>query len=84
MNDGIIWWIIMGLVAGWLSGKITRGHGFGLLADLFLGLIGGVIGGYVFTLLGIHAFGLIGSLAAATVGATILVALARLFTPRCG
>ena len=84
MNDGIIWWIILGLIAGWLSGKITRGHGFWLLADLFLGLIGAVIGGWVFTLLGIHSFGLIGSLAAATVGATILVALARLFATRCG
>ena len=84
MNEGIIWWIILGLIAGWLSGKITRGQGFGLLADLFLGLIGGVIGGWVFTLLGIRAFGLIGSLAAATVGATILVALARLFAVRCG
>ena len=71
-------WLIMGLLAGWLAGKVTRGRGFGILGDLLLGLIGGVIGGWIFSKLGIHAYGFIASLAAATVGASSLVALARL------
>lgn len=79
MHSTILGWIIIGLIAGWLSGKITRGGGFGIIADLFLGLIGAVIGGWIFRLLGIYFLGFIGSLAAATVGAVILVAVARTF-----
>jgi uncharacterized membrane protein YeaQ/YmgE (transglycosylase-associated protein family) len=80
MHSGLIGWLIVGLMAGWLGGKITRGRGFGLIADIFLGLVGGVLGGWIFERLGIYAYGFIGSLAAATVGAVILVAIGRLFT----
>ncbi len=80
MYPGIFGWIIIGLIAGWLAGTITRGRGFGMLADLFLGLIGAVLGGWIFGYLGVSSFGFIGSLAAATVGAVVLVALARLFS----
>lgn len=72
-------WIFVGLVAGWLTGKVTRGSGFGLFANIFLGLVGAVIGGWIFSQLGIAAYGFIGSLAAATVGAVVLVSVARLF-----
>lgn len=72
-------WIIIGLLAGWLAGKLTRGRGFGCLTNLLLGLIGAVIGGWLFTLVGIQAYGFIGSLAAATVGAVVLLAIAGLF-----
>jgi uncharacterized membrane protein YeaQ/YmgE (transglycosylase-associated protein family) len=72
-------WILVGLIAGWLCGKITRGRGFGLIGNLLLGLVGGVVGGWLFGKLGIVAFGFIGSLAAATVGAVVLVAMAGLF-----
>jgi uncharacterized membrane protein YeaQ/YmgE (transglycosylase-associated protein family) len=78
MGSSFLTWIVIGLLAGWLSGKIIRGAGFGLIADLCLGLIGGVIGGWIFALLGIGSYGYIGGLAAATVGAIVLVALARL------
>ncbi len=78
MRHSILGWIALGVVAGWLSGKLTRGAGFGLFADLFLGLIGAVIGGWVFTQLGISFYGFFGSLAAATVGAVLLVVVARL------
>ncbi len=71
-------WLGTGLLAGWLAGKVTRGRGFGVLGDLLLGLIGGVIGGWIFSKLGIHAYGFIASLAAATVGASTLVSLAKL------
>jgi uncharacterized membrane protein YeaQ/YmgE (transglycosylase-associated protein family) len=80
MYHGFWSWLFIGLIAGWLGGKITRGRGFGLIADIFLGLVGGVVGGWVFERLGVTSYGFIGSLAAATVGAVILVAIGRLFT----
>jgi uncharacterized membrane protein YeaQ/YmgE (transglycosylase-associated protein family) len=78
-SRGFLGWIIMGLLAGWIAGHLTRGRGFGCVADIVLGLIGAVIGGWIFTRLGITTFGFWGSLAAATLGAVILVAFARLF-----
>jgi uncharacterized membrane protein YeaQ/YmgE (transglycosylase-associated protein family) len=72
-------WILVGLLAGWLAGKVTRGSGFGLIANLLLGLVGAIVGGWIFGQLGIQAWGFLGSLAAATVGAVVLVAIARLF-----
>ena len=78
-SRGFIGWIIIGLLAGWIAGHITRGRGFGCVVDIVLGLIGAVVGGWIFTRLGILAWGFWGSLAAATVGAVVLVAIARLF-----
>lgn len=72
-------WIVIGLIAGWIAGHVTRGRGFGCVVDIVLGLIGAVIGGWIFTRLGIPAWGFWGSLACATVGAVLLVAIARLF-----
>lgn len=80
MRPGLIGWVLIGLIAGWLSGKVTRGRGFGLVADLFLGLIGAVLGGWLFGRLGVESYGFIGGLAAATVGAVLLVAAARLLS----
>jgi uncharacterized membrane protein YeaQ/YmgE (transglycosylase-associated protein family) len=78
-THGIFWWIIIGLIAGWLAGTIARGRGFGCITDVILGLVGAVVGGWIFTRLGILTFGFWGSLAAATVGAVLLVAVARIF-----
>jgi uncharacterized membrane protein YeaQ/YmgE (transglycosylase-associated protein family) len=78
-THGILYWIFIGLLAGWLAGKIARGRGFGCITDIILGLVGAVLGGWIFTRLGIVSFGFWGSLAAATVGAVLLVAVARLF-----
>ena len=75
----LIGWLIVGLIAGWLAGKVSRGRGFGCLANIILGLIGAILGGWIFTKLGIFGGGLIFSIAAATLGAVILVAIARLF-----
>jgi uncharacterized membrane protein YeaQ/YmgE (transglycosylase-associated protein family) len=80
VSHGLVGWIIIGLVAGWLTGKVTRGKGFGCLANTILGLVGAVIGGWIFSRLGIEAWGFIGSLAAAVVGAVVLVAIGRLFS----
>ena len=78
MTHSLIGWILIGLIAGWLAGKVTRGVGFGCLADVILGLIGALLGGWVFFKLGIWGGGFLFSLAAATVGAVLLVAIARL------
>src|SRR5882762_3824203 len=76
---GLIGWIIIGLVAGWLAGKIARGAGYGCITDIILGLIGSVLGGWLFMKLGILGGGTLYSLAAATVGAVILVSIVHLF-----
>ena len=77
---GLIGWLVLGLVAGWLAGKLARGRGFGCIGDILLGLIGSVVGGWIFTKLGIvHANTFLFSLAAATVGAVVLVCIAHLF-----
>ena len=78
--NGIIAWLFLGLLAGWLAGKLSRGRGFGCITDIVLGLIGSVVGGWVFTKLGIFGGGFWFSLAAATLGAVILVSIAHLFT----
>ena len=78
--QSVIGWLVIGLIAGWLAGKVSRGRGFGCLANIFLGLVGAVLGGWIFSKLGIERFGFIYSLAAATVGAVILVAIASLFS----
>lgn len=78
-SRGFISWIIIGLLAGWIAGHLARGRGFGCVVDVILGLIGAVIGGWIFTRLGISTLGFWGSLAAATVGAVLLVTVARLF-----
>ena len=48
-SHGIVSWLLLGLIAGWLAGKIARGRGFGCIADIVLGLVGSFIGGWVFT-----------------------------------
>ena len=70
----------IGLLAGWIAGKVSRGEGFGSLGDILIGLIGSVLGGWIFLKLGILGGGFVYSLAAATVGAVVLVLIVRLFT----
>lgn len=77
---GFLYWVLIGLVAGWLAGKIARGRGFGCIADVVLGFVGSFVGGWVFVKLGILGGGFWYSLAAATLGAVILVSIAHLFT----
>ncbi len=78
---GIIAWIVVGLVAGWLAGVIMPGPGFGLIGDLIVGLVGALIGGFVVGLLAPgSSFGLIGSIIVALVGACILVAILHAVT----
>ena len=74
----LLWFLIIGLVAGWLAGHLMKGGGYGLIGDLVLGIVGAFVGGWLFGALGIRAGGLIGSLITATVGAVVLVLLVRL------
>ena len=74
----LLWFLLIGLAAGWLAGQILKGGGFGLWGDLIVGVIGALLGGYLFGLLGISAGGLLGSLITATVGAIVLLLLLRL------
>jgi uncharacterized membrane protein YeaQ/YmgE (transglycosylase-associated protein family) len=69
--------LIMGLLAGWLAGKLMRGAGYGVIADILLGLVGSVIGSWIFHALNIPVHRGIGMLAMATVGAVALVAVAH-------
>ncbi|RIK94417.1 MAG: GlsB/YeaQ/YmgE family stress response membrane protein [Proteobacteria bacterium] len=69
----IIWFLIIGALAGFLAGKLMKGGGFGLWVNLAVGIIGAVVGGFIFNFLGISTNGLIGSLITATVGAIVLL-----------
>lgn len=74
-----IGWIVIGGIAGWLAGKLMKGGGFGLVVNVLVGIVGAVIGGWIFGLAGIPAAGIVGSLASATVGAIVLLAVVGLF-----
>ena len=81
MGHGLIAWIIIGLIAGWLTGKIMKGSGFGFIVDMIVGLIGAMIGGFIsyhLGLGGVREHGLIMSIVIATIGAVILTWLLRL------
>lgn len=73
-----IWFLLIGLVAGWLAGQIVKGRGFGPLWDIVIGIIGAVLGGWLFGLFGLASGSLIGSLVTATVGAVVLLFLVGL------
>jgi len=77
--SALVWFLIIGLIAGWLAGKVMRGGGFGVIGDMIVGVIGAFLGGWLFSLLGISAGGgLIGSIIVAFVGALVLLFLLRL------
>ena len=73
-----LWFILIGIAAGWLAGQFMKGGGYGLVGDLIVGVIGALLGGWLFGLLGIGASGLIGQLVVATIGAIILIFLLRM------
>jgi uncharacterized membrane protein YeaQ/YmgE (transglycosylase-associated protein family) len=77
-GTSLLWFLLIGLCAGWLAGKIMKGGGFGLVGDLIVGVIGAFLGAWVFGMLGIGAGGLLGALVTATVGAMLLLFLIRL------
>jgi uncharacterized membrane protein YeaQ/YmgE (transglycosylase-associated protein family) len=73
-----LWWILVGLIAGWAAGKIMKGSGFGALGDIILGIVGAVIGGWLMQLLGFSGQGgTIYTILIAILGAVILVWIMR-------
>jgi uncharacterized membrane protein YeaQ/YmgE (transglycosylase-associated protein family) len=79
MLSGLIWWCIVGGIAGFLAGKVMKGGGFGVVMDIIVGIVGSVIGGWVFGMLGLFSGGgIIPSIIVAFVGACILLWLLRL------
>lgn len=80
ISQSLVAWIIIGMLAGWIAGEVSRGSGFGCIGNILIGLIGSILGGWIFSKLGIFGGGFLYSLAAATVGAVVLVAFARLLS----
>lgn len=69
-----IWFILIGLAAGWLAGQLVKGGSFGLLGDIIVGVIGALLGGFLFSAFGLSSGGgLLGSLLVATIGAVVLL-----------
>lgn len=76
---GIFIMILVGLVAGWLAGKIVQGTGFGLIGDIVIGIVGAVIAGFLFPRLGLSLGGdIFGAIISATIGAVVLLVIIRL------
>jgi uncharacterized membrane protein YeaQ/YmgE (transglycosylase-associated protein family) len=77
---GIVELIVVGLIAGWLAGKVMKGGGYGVIADIILGILGGLLGGWIFGMLGLWhgGGGIIASIVVAFIGAVILVGITRL------
>lgn len=73
----IVWFLVIGLVAGWLASLITKRKGKGIVSYLIIGVVGAFLGGCLFRLLHLVAYGLLGELVIATVGAVILLFLLR-------
>jgi uncharacterized membrane protein YeaQ/YmgE (transglycosylase-associated protein family) len=78
MEHGIIAWLIIGAIAGWLAGKVVEGGGFGLIVDIIVGIIGAFIGGWLAGAIGLDiGGGLISSIIVALIGAVILLIVLR-------
>jgi uncharacterized membrane protein YeaQ/YmgE (transglycosylase-associated protein family) len=76
---GLLYWVIVGLVAGWLAGVVMKGGGYGIAADIVLGILGAIVGGWIFSMLGVAAGGgLVGGIVVAFIGAVVLVWITRL------
>ena len=77
----ILWWIIVGLIAGWITGKLMSGGGYGPIMDIVVGIVGAVIGGFVMRSLGFSGQGgMLYTILVAVLGAVILTLIIRLFT----
>jgi uncharacterized membrane protein YeaQ/YmgE (transglycosylase-associated protein family) len=78
-DQGILVILLVGLVAGWLAGKIVDGGGFGVIGDIAVGIVGALIGSWLLPRLGIHlASGIVSSIIVATIGAVLLLLIVRL------
>jgi uncharacterized membrane protein YeaQ/YmgE (transglycosylase-associated protein family) len=76
MVGGLISFLVVGLLAGWIAGQLTRGSGFGLLGNLVVGVIGAFVGGLLFWLLGLTAHNMMGQVVTAVIGAIVALFIA--------
>ncbi len=76
-TESLLVFLLIGIISGFLAGKIMKGAGFGLIGDLVIGVLGAFVGGWLFTALGIAVGGILGSIVMATVGALLLLFIAR-------
>ena len=77
-----IWYLLLGLTAGWIANLIVKGGSSGLLVNLIVGLVGGVLGGWLFSLIGLVPVGTLGSLVTAVIGSIVLLWIAALLSHR--
>jgi uncharacterized membrane protein YeaQ/YmgE (transglycosylase-associated protein family) len=73
----LLWEILIGIFVGWAAGQIVKGRGFGILVDLLVGIVGSLLGGWLFGFLGLGAHGLIGQLIVSVIGAVILLLIIK-------
>ena len=76
MFGGLISFLVVGLLAGWIAGQLTRGSGFGLFGNIAVGVIGAFVGGLLFWLLGLTAHNLMGQIVTAVIGAIVALFVA--------
>ena len=74
----LIWWVVVGLIAGWAAGRIMKGGGYGVVMDIILGIVGAVVGGWLVGFVGIHAGGFISTILVGILGAVLLIWITRL------
>jgi len=73
----VVWWLLVGLIAGFLASVVMRGGGYGILGDIIVGIVGAFLGGFLASLVGLGASGFIGTVIVAFIGACILIAVLR-------
>lgn len=78
--SSVIWWLVVGLIAGVLASLVMRGGGYGIVGDIIVGLIGAFIGGFLTSLIGLSGGGFVWTVIVAFIGACILIALLRAFS----
>ena len=78
MITSLIWWVLVGLIAGWAAGRIMKGGGYGAAIDIVLGIVGAVVGGWLVGILGFHAGGFISTIIVAIIGAVFLIWISRM------
>jgi len=82
MIMSVVWWIVVGLIAGWAAGKIMKGGGYGVAMDIVLGIVGAVVGGWLMGSLGIYSGSFLGTIIIAIIGAVFLIWLSRVLKKR--
>jgi uncharacterized membrane protein YeaQ/YmgE (transglycosylase-associated protein family) len=75
----IIWFLIIGVLAGWIAGELTRGNGFGLIGNLIVGVVGALLGGFLLDILNINSYGLLGQLLVSVIGAVSFLFILSFF-----